>query len=166
MAYLFADCELDCERRELRRDGRAVHLEPQVFDVLIRLVTNRDRVVSKDELLQVIWNGRAVSDVSPTAMCRTSRSTRSCAIWRLWWTRLSWIASPSWGSRRERLSRCLCRSASAARVASHLVRRLRQGLGQARQRDRCCAGRGLDHVDPRRLGAGRTTRPPGRCSPR
>ena len=39
MAYLFADCELDCERRELRRNGTAVHLEPQVFDVLIRLVT-------------------------------------------------------------------------------------------------------------------------------
>lgn len=73
MAYLFADCELDCERRELRRDGTAVHLEPQVFDVLIRLVTNRDRVVTKDELLQAIWNGRVVSEDALTSRISSAR---------------------------------------------------------------------------------------------
>jgi DNA-binding winged helix-turn-helix (wHTH) protein/pimeloyl-ACP methyl ester carboxylesterase len=73
MAYVFADCELDCERRELRRDGTAVHLEPQVFDVLVQLVTNRGRVVSKDELLQAVWNGRIVSEDTLTSRIRAAR---------------------------------------------------------------------------------------------
>jgi DNA-binding winged helix-turn-helix (wHTH) protein/alpha-beta hydrolase superfamily lysophospholipase len=73
MAYLFADCELDCERRELRRAGRVVHLEPQVFDVLIHLVTNRNRVVSKDELLQAIWNDRIVSEDALTSRISSAR---------------------------------------------------------------------------------------------
>ena len=67
MAYLFADCELDCERRELRRGGTAVHLEPQVFDVLVHLVQSHDRVVTKDELLQAVWNGRVVSEDALTS---------------------------------------------------------------------------------------------------
>jgi len=56
--FTFADCELDVERRELRRGGAAAHVEPQVFDVLYYLVRHRDRVVSKDELYQAVWNGR------------------------------------------------------------------------------------------------------------
>src|SRR5262245_25476268 len=73
MAYVFADCELDCERRELRRNGTGVHLEPQVFDVLAHLVKSRDRVVSKDELLQVVWNGRIVSEDALTSRIRAVR---------------------------------------------------------------------------------------------
>jgi DNA-binding winged helix-turn-helix (wHTH) protein/pimeloyl-ACP methyl ester carboxylesterase len=73
MANVFADCELDCERRELRRAGTTVHLEPQVFDVLVHLVTNRDRVVTKDELLQAVWNGRAVSDDALTSRIGAAR---------------------------------------------------------------------------------------------
>jgi pimeloyl-ACP methyl ester carboxylesterase/DNA-binding winged helix-turn-helix (wHTH) protein len=73
MAYVFADCELDCERRELRRSGTAVHLEPQVFDVLVQLVRNRDRVVSKDELLQAVWNGRIVSEDALTSRIGAAR---------------------------------------------------------------------------------------------
>ena len=73
MAYVFADCELDCERRELRRDGTAVHLEPQVFDVLAQLVRNRNRVVSKDELLQAVWNGRIVSEDALTSRIGAAR---------------------------------------------------------------------------------------------
>jgi len=73
MAYVFADCELDCERRELRRNGTAVHLEPQVFDVLVHLVRNHDRVVTKDELLQAVWLGRVVSEDALTSRISAAR---------------------------------------------------------------------------------------------
>src|SRR5688500_690685 len=73
MAYVFADCELDCERRELRRNGTAVHIEPQVFDVLVQLVRKRDRVVSRDELLQAVWNGRIVSEDALTSRIAAAR---------------------------------------------------------------------------------------------
>src|SRR5262245_28961445 len=73
MAYVFADCEPECKRRERRRNGTAVHLEPQVFDVLVQLVRNRDRVVSKDELLQAVWNDRIVSEDALTSRIRAAR---------------------------------------------------------------------------------------------
>ena len=49
MTLSFGDCEINLERRELWRAKRAVHVEPQVFDLLVYLVQNRDRVVSKDD---------------------------------------------------------------------------------------------------------------------
>jgi DNA-binding winged helix-turn-helix (wHTH) protein/alpha-beta hydrolase superfamily lysophospholipase len=73
MLYVFRDCELDCGRRELRRASKAVHVEPQVFDVLLHLVRNRDRVVSKDELLQAVWNGRVVSEDALTSRISAAR---------------------------------------------------------------------------------------------
>ena len=73
MAFVFADCQLDCKRRELRRNGSAVHLEPQVFDVLVHLVRNRDRVVTKDDLLQAVWNGRMVSEDALTSRIGAAR---------------------------------------------------------------------------------------------
>jgi DNA-binding winged helix-turn-helix (wHTH) protein/pimeloyl-ACP methyl ester carboxylesterase len=60
--FLFEDFALDCERRELRLGGAIVPVEPQVFDILVHLVKNRDRVVSKDDLIASIWRGRIVSD--------------------------------------------------------------------------------------------------------
>lgn len=62
MRLLFGDCALDPARRELRRGGEAVHIEPQVFDLLVHLIQNRDRVVSKDDLLSAVWRGRIVSE--------------------------------------------------------------------------------------------------------
>ena len=62
MQYVFGDCVLDSDRRELSRGGEAVAVGPQVFDLLLCLIDNRDRVVSKDELFDVIWRGRTVSD--------------------------------------------------------------------------------------------------------
>jgi len=50
LLVLFGSCALDTDRREFRRDGALVPLEPQVFDLLLYLVQNRDRVVSKDDL--------------------------------------------------------------------------------------------------------------------
>jgi len=60
--YQFGDCSLDTELLELRRGGRLVALEPQVFRLLVYLVENRARVVPKDELVENIWEGRIVSD--------------------------------------------------------------------------------------------------------
>src|SRR6266849_9834147 len=62
MIYLFEDCSLDVERRELRRRMDLVPVEPQVFDLLQYLIRNRDHVVSKDELIMGVWNGRIVSE--------------------------------------------------------------------------------------------------------
>jgi TolB-like protein len=62
LRYLFADCALDTDRRELRRGTTLVAVEPQVFDLLAHLIRHRDRVISKDELLASIWHGRIVSE--------------------------------------------------------------------------------------------------------
>jgi len=58
----FDDFTLDSERRELRAGGGVVSIEPQVFDLLVYLIENRDRVVSKDDLIGSVWGGRIVSD--------------------------------------------------------------------------------------------------------
>lgn len=58
----FDDFTLDRARRELRAGGAAVAVEPQVFDLLVYLIDNRDRVVSKDDLIAAVWQGRIVSD--------------------------------------------------------------------------------------------------------
>jgi TolB-like protein len=62
LRYLFEDCALDIDRRELRCGPRLVAVEPQVFDLLAHLIRHRDRVVSKDDLLATIWQGRVVSE--------------------------------------------------------------------------------------------------------
>jgi len=64
---------LDTERRELRRSNQLVAVEPQVFDVLIYLVENRDRVVSKDDLISSVWNGRIVSESTLTSRINAVR---------------------------------------------------------------------------------------------
>ena len=62
MRYLFEECALDTDRRELRRGTDLVAIEPQVFDLLVYLIQHRDRVVSKDELVASVWRGRAISE--------------------------------------------------------------------------------------------------------
>lgn len=64
MIYQFEDCALDTERREFRRGGVSVPLEPQVFDLLEFLIRNRERVVRKDDVFNAVWGGRAVSDAA------------------------------------------------------------------------------------------------------
>jgi len=62
VVYFFEGHSLDPARRELRRGGDVVAVEPQVFDLLEYLIRHRDRVVSKDDLLAAIWKGRIVSE--------------------------------------------------------------------------------------------------------
>jgi len=62
MLYRFEQYELDIDRNEFRANGDLCGLEPQVFDLLRHLIENRDRVVSRDELIKVIWHGRIVSE--------------------------------------------------------------------------------------------------------
>jgi TolB-like protein/cytochrome c-type biogenesis protein CcmH/NrfG len=73
VAYQFEDFVLDPERRELRRSGALVSLEPQVFDLLLYLVRNRERVVTRDNLLDAIWNGRVVSESTLTSRINAAR---------------------------------------------------------------------------------------------
>ena len=58
---------LDVDRRELRRGQELITVEPQVFDLLVYLVQNRDRVVSKDDLINGVWGGRIVSESTLTS---------------------------------------------------------------------------------------------------
>ena len=62
MQFLFADHALDIGRRELRHGYELVAVEPQVFDLLVYLVQNHDRLVSKDDLIASVWGGRIVWD--------------------------------------------------------------------------------------------------------
>ena len=62
MLYIFSSFVLDTDRRELRAGCKAVDVEPQVFDLLEHLLRHRARVVSRDELIESIWGGRAVSE--------------------------------------------------------------------------------------------------------
>jgi TolB-like protein len=71
--FLFADHALDTVRRELRRGSEPVAVEPQVLDLLIYLVENRDRVVSKDDLIASVWGGRIVSDTTLTSRIYAAR---------------------------------------------------------------------------------------------
>lgn len=74
MMWRFAAFELDEERRELRLRGREVVLEPQVFDALVYLVRNRDHVVTKDELLERLWEGAVVTEGSIQRAVSLARS--------------------------------------------------------------------------------------------
>jgi TolB-like protein len=74
MTLSFGDYEIDVERRELRRARTPVHVEPQVFDLLVYLVQNRDRVVSKDDLIASVWGGRSISDSTLTSRINAARN--------------------------------------------------------------------------------------------
>ena len=66
MRFLFGDYTLDTNRRELRRGSKLVSTGPQVFDLLLHLIRNRERVVSKDDLFEALWAGRTVSESTLT----------------------------------------------------------------------------------------------------
>jgi DNA-binding winged helix-turn-helix (wHTH) protein len=61
------------DRRELRRGAELIDIGPQVFDLLVYLIRNRDRVVSKDDLLDAVWEGRIVSESTLTSRINAAR---------------------------------------------------------------------------------------------
>src|SRR4051812_36892332 len=73
MQFHFSEHVLDARLRELTRAGEAVGVEPQVFDLLVYLVENRDRVVSKDDLIASVWGGRSISDSTLTSRINAAR---------------------------------------------------------------------------------------------
>ena len=74
MRYRFGDYSLDTDRRELRSGTALVAVEPQVFDILSYLIRNRERVVSRDDLIASIWAGRIVSESALTTRINAARS--------------------------------------------------------------------------------------------
>src|SRR5690349_4617066 len=73
MKFFFANQILDTDTRELSREDMPVSLEPQVFDLVVHLMENRDRVVSKDELIEKIWKGRHVAESTLTSRINAAR---------------------------------------------------------------------------------------------
>ena len=73
VVYVFGDCRLDLRRYELQRGGEVRPIEPQVFDVLVLLVRERDRVVTKEELLDTVWGDRFVSESALTSRIKAVR---------------------------------------------------------------------------------------------
>ena len=73
LRYLFEGFALDTDRRELQRGADVVSVAPQVFDLLDYLIRNRERVVTKDDLISAIWNGRIVSDAALTTRLNIAR---------------------------------------------------------------------------------------------
>lgn len=73
MQFIFEDFVLDDARRELRRGAETVAVEPQVFDLLVYVIENRDRVVSRDDLIASIWGGRIVSESTLTSRINAAR---------------------------------------------------------------------------------------------
>ena len=65
--FLFGDYVLDLNRRELTRRSAAIAIGPRVFDLLVYLVKARDRVVTRDELLDTVWSGRIASESTLTS---------------------------------------------------------------------------------------------------
>jgi DNA-binding winged helix-turn-helix (wHTH) protein len=74
LLYSFEDFLLDTARRELRRSGTPISLQPQVFDLLQYLIHDRERVVSKDDLLAAVWKGRIVSESTLSTRINAARS--------------------------------------------------------------------------------------------
>lgn len=74
MSWRFGDCELDPRAFELRREGTLVPVEPQVFQLLQLLVENRGRMLTKDEIIERIWDGRAISDSALSSRIKSARA--------------------------------------------------------------------------------------------
>ena len=73
MLYSFEGISLDTDTRELRRDGKLLSIEPKVFDLLVHLIANRERVVSKDDLIAAVWDARIVSESALTTAINSAR---------------------------------------------------------------------------------------------
>jgi len=73
MLYVFGEFELDTRKVELRKDEIVVSLEPQVFALLLLLVENSERMVSRDEVVEKVWDGRIVSESAISSRIKFAR---------------------------------------------------------------------------------------------
>jgi DNA-binding winged helix-turn-helix (wHTH) protein len=73
LLFQFDYFSIDADRRELKGSEGVVHVEPQVFDLLLHFVRNTDRVISKDELIETVWKGRIVSDAALNSRINSAR---------------------------------------------------------------------------------------------
>ena len=73
LRYLFDVFSLDTDRRELRCRDEPVAIEPRAFDLLVYLIANRERVLSKDDLMADVWGGRIVSETALTTCINSVR---------------------------------------------------------------------------------------------
>lgn len=73
MIYRFDRFELDTAKVELRSGGEVCSIEPQVFALLALLVDNRERLVSKDEIIEKVWDGRVVSESAVASRIKSAR---------------------------------------------------------------------------------------------
>lgn len=74
MIYSFSGNSLDLGRHVLTRDGKSVPIEPQVFDILCLLARNAGNLVTKDDLIEEIWDGRVVSEAAISSRINAARS--------------------------------------------------------------------------------------------
>ncbi len=73
MYYQFEDFELDADRFELYRNGTVQHVEPLVFDLLLFLIQNPNRIITRDEVINEIWGGRIMSDATVSSCIKSAR---------------------------------------------------------------------------------------------
>jgi DNA-binding transcriptional LysR family regulator len=73
MIFTIGDCSIDTGAYEIRRNGERVPVEPQVFDLLVLLLENGERLVTKKEISHRIWNGRIVSEAALSSRIKTIR---------------------------------------------------------------------------------------------
>ena len=69
----FGDVEVDLEAFELRRGGALTPVEPQVFELISHLARNPGRLITRDELIETVWNGRIVSDAAVASRIKSAR---------------------------------------------------------------------------------------------
>ena len=73
MRYTFGDVSIDSDRFTIDRRGERLQVQPQVFDVLVHLIEHRDRVVSKEELLDSVWGDQFVGESALTTRIKEAR---------------------------------------------------------------------------------------------
>ncbi len=69
----FAEFELDPARRRLVRDGKTLSLNAKAFDLLVYLVENPGRIVTKDEILDAVWENQFVEEANLKVQISTLR---------------------------------------------------------------------------------------------
>lgn len=73
MIYLIGPIAVDTQAYEMRREGISMSVEPQVFDLLVLLIENRDRIVTRDEIIEHVWKGRIVSEAAISSRVKAAR---------------------------------------------------------------------------------------------